>query len=113
MLVAGDARQQAQHTRGQPLREAQGLLRGHCRQTQVNLAEVQMGGQRHRIAAVRAAPWRCTLPSAPLPFVVCRLTFPTSRSSRLVAPGSPSSPLSALGSPRLDEPCPMNRHMLC
>lgn len=54
MLAAGDARQQAQHTRGARVREAQALLRRRRRQAQVSVTELQLGSRRHRVAAVRA-----------------------------------------------------------
>jgi len=54
MLAAGDARQQTQRARGQRLREAQALIRRHCRQAQLGLEELRLGSRRRRIAAVRA-----------------------------------------------------------
>jgi hypothetical protein len=97
MLAAGKARQQAQHTRGQPLREAQVLLRRRCRQTQVSLAEVQMESRRHRASAA-LRPGSPAPPASPLtlsrltPHALARCPLPLCTCpspSRCTASGSP------------------------
>lgn len=54
MLAAGDARQRMQRARGQRLRQAQALIRRHCRQAELGLEELQMGSRRRPIASARA-----------------------------------------------------------
>ena len=54
LLAEGDARLQSQHVRASRLGETAAIVRAECQRAGISAEELQMGGRRRRLSAVRA-----------------------------------------------------------